>query len=370
MYDPRKVSYETLLKTFWESHDPTQGMRQGGDVGTQYRSGIYVYDAEQRAAAQASLKSYGERLKKAGHGAITTEIRDVPEFYYAEDYHQQYLQRTRTATAGWEGAAFRSFSMRIERRTTRDDSMSLRVACKSVGCSRTILAATAARTGGYCMPCVQAKERQQRAAHIRANRRDVDPYAGIDDPLQLLKIVHQPPKPDPLIRYAQPPRETAALYAELDSGQIAALVRYVHALLKKGDTHAAQDIASCLVAFVSADISSLLQEFIRFEALRPEFVFHRAAPKIRDLLTQHLARVAGRDRLLTDKLLCALAWVGDERVVDLFAGWRPNRPVGQRICTFLRISIRSKQVGSCRPIRSGAICITRSATRSLAPAPR
>ena len=204
--------------------------------------------------------------------------------------------------------------------------MSLRVVCKSVGCSRTILAATAARTGGYCMPCVQAKERQQREAHIRANRRDVDPYAGIDDPLELLKIVHQPPKPDPLIRYAQPPRQTAALYAELDSGQIAALVRHVHALLKKGDTHAAQRIATCLVAFVSADISSLLQEFIRFEALRPEFVFHRAAPKIRDLLTQHLARVAGRDRLLTDKLLCALAWVGDERVVDLFAGWRAQPP--------------------------------------------
>ena len=97
VYDPRKVSYETLLKTFWESHDPTQGMRQGGDVGTQYRSGIYVYDAEQRAAAQASLKSYGERLKKAGHGAITTEIQDAPEFYYAEDYHQQYLHKN----PGW-----------------------------------------------------------------------------------------------------------------------------------------------------------------------------------------------------------------------------------------------------------------------------
>ena len=143
---------------------------------------------------------------------------------------------------------------------------------------------------------------------------------------RVLKIVHSPPKPDPLIRYAQPPRQIAALYAELDSGQIAALARHAHALLKKGDTDAAQGIATCLVAFVSADISSLLQEFIRVEALRPEFVFHRAAPKIRDLLTQHLARVAGRDPLLTDKLLCALAWVGDQRVVDLFAGWRSQPP--------------------------------------------
>ena len=164
------------------------------------------------------------------------------------------------------------------------------------------------------MPCVQAKERQQREAHIRANRRNVDPYDGIDDPLALLKLVHSPPKPDPLIRYLPPPRKPATLYAELDSGQIAAMVRHAHSLLKKGDIHKAQDIAACLLAFVSADISSLLQELIRVEELRPEFLFHRAAPKIRNLLTQHLARVAGHDRLLTDKLLSALAWVGDERV--------------------------------------------------------
>ena len=176
------------------------------------------------------------------------------------------------------------------------------------------------------MPCVQAKEREQRAAYIRANRRDVDPYDGVDDPLAILKIVHSPPKPDPLIRYAPPPRKPAALYAELDSGQIAALLRHAHALLKRGDTDTAQDIATCLVAFVSADISSLLQEFIRSAELQPEFVFHRAAPKIRNLLTQHLARVAGHDRLLTDKLLCALAWIGDERVVELFAGWRADVP--------------------------------------------
>lgn len=205
-------------------------------------------------------------------------------------------------------------------------SVSTRVACKTAGCSRTILATTAARTGGYCMPCVRAKERQQREAYIRANRRDVDPYDGLDDPLAILKIVHSPPKPDPLIRYAQPPSKPAALYAELDSGQIAALVRHAHTLIRKGDADTALDIAACLVAFVSADISSLLHEFIRIDELRPEFVFHRAAPKIRDLLTQHLARVAGHDRLLTDKLLYALAWIGDRRVVDLFAQWRAEPP--------------------------------------------
>jgi hypothetical protein len=204
--------------------------------------------------------------------------------------------------------------------------LTTRVACKTAGCTRTILAATAARTGGYCMPCVQAKERQQREAHIRANRRNVNPYDGIDDALELLKLMHSPPKPDPLICYALPPRTPAALYAELDSGQIAALVRHAHTLLKKGDTHTAQHIAACLVAFVSADISSVQQELISVEGLQPGFVFHRAAPKIRNLLTQHLARVAGHDRLLTDKLLSALAWVGDERVVELFAGWRTEPP--------------------------------------------
>jgi hypothetical protein len=204
--------------------------------------------------------------------------------------------------------------------------MTARVACKTAGCNRTMLAATAARTGGFCMPCVHEQARQKHEAYIRANRRDVDPYAGLDDPLAILKIVHEPPKPDRLIRYAKPPRQIAALYAELDAGQIAALVRHAHTQLKKGDTHRAQDIAACLVAFVSADISSLQQELIRMAELRPEFVFHRAAPKIRDLLTQHLVRVAGRDGLLTDKLLCALAWVGDERVVELFAGWRAKPP--------------------------------------------
>jgi peptide-methionine (S)-S-oxide reductase len=91
VFDPAKVSYEDLLKVFWEAHDPTQGMRQGNDVGTQYRSAIYTTSADQRRAAEASRDAYQKALTDAGHGTITTEIRDAPEFYYAEDYHQQYL---------------------------------------------------------------------------------------------------------------------------------------------------------------------------------------------------------------------------------------------------------------------------------------
>ncbi len=93
VYDPRLVSYAQLLKVFWEGHDPTQGMRQGNDVGTQYRSGIYTYSAAQKAQALGSRDAYAARLAAAGYGPITTEIEDAPEFYYAEDYHQQYLAK-------------------------------------------------------------------------------------------------------------------------------------------------------------------------------------------------------------------------------------------------------------------------------------
>ena len=92
-YDPSRVDYRTLLKTFWENHDPTQGMRQGNDVGTQYRSGIYCYDDTQRELAEGMKATYGDALAAAGRGQITTEIIDAPAFYFAEDYHQQYLHK-------------------------------------------------------------------------------------------------------------------------------------------------------------------------------------------------------------------------------------------------------------------------------------
>jgi peptide-methionine (S)-S-oxide reductase len=103
VYDPKKVSYEALLKTFWESHDPTQGMRQGNDIGTQYRSGIYTFSAEQKAAAEASKAMYEKELKSRRYGAITTEIVDAPPFYFAEDYHQQYLAKNPFGYCGLGG---------------------------------------------------------------------------------------------------------------------------------------------------------------------------------------------------------------------------------------------------------------------------
>jgi peptide-methionine (S)-S-oxide reductase len=103
VFDPAVVAYAELLKVFWEGHDPTQGMRQGNDVGTQYRSGIYVHDATQRQAAETTRLAYQAELTAAGHGRITTEILDAPEFYYAEDYHQQYLAKNPQGYCGHGG---------------------------------------------------------------------------------------------------------------------------------------------------------------------------------------------------------------------------------------------------------------------------
>jgi peptide-methionine (S)-S-oxide reductase len=103
VFDPKQTSYEALLKLFWESHDPTQGMRQGNDVGTQYRSAIYTFSPEQRHAAEASRAAYQERLQARGYDAITTEIADAPPFYFAEDYHQQYLAKNPHGYCGLGG---------------------------------------------------------------------------------------------------------------------------------------------------------------------------------------------------------------------------------------------------------------------------
>lgn len=103
VYNPKEISYSELLKTFWESHNPTQGMRQGNDTGTQYRSGIYTYSPEQKKLAEESRDTYQQALTKAGYGEITTEILEAPEYYYAEDYHQQYLAKNPGGYCGLGG---------------------------------------------------------------------------------------------------------------------------------------------------------------------------------------------------------------------------------------------------------------------------
>lgn len=103
IFDPKRISYVDLLKVFFENHDPTQGMRQGGDIGTQYRSAIYTTSPAQKAAAEQAVKTYAQKLREAGFGAITTEIADAPAFFYAEDYHQQYLAKNPGGYCGLGG---------------------------------------------------------------------------------------------------------------------------------------------------------------------------------------------------------------------------------------------------------------------------
>jgi peptide-methionine (S)-S-oxide reductase len=104
VFDPKRLPYDQLLRVFWESHDPTQGMRQGNDVGTQYRSAIFTHSDAQRAAAEASRDAYAEELGRAGYGAISTEVAPAPAFYYAEDYHQQYLAKNPEGYCGLAGS--------------------------------------------------------------------------------------------------------------------------------------------------------------------------------------------------------------------------------------------------------------------------
>ena len=115
VYDPAAISYEQLLRVFWESHDPTQGMRQGNDVGTQYRSAIFCTSPAQRAAAEQSMRLYAAALHAADRGSITTEIRDSPPFYYAEDYHQQYLAKNPNGYCGIGGCGipFKSAELQV-----------------------------------------------------------------------------------------------------------------------------------------------------------------------------------------------------------------------------------------------------------------
>ncbi len=178
------------------------------------------------------------------------------------------------------------------------------------------------------MPCLQERDRREREEFIRKNRKDVNPYEGLSDPLEILKVKHRPRKPDPLVCLSPCPRKTEALYAELDIKRTAALVQHAAELVSCGEAEQAEDIARCLTAFTEADISPLLHAFVSAEHFASGFIFLRATPDICELLMKRLARVPEDEehRLIRDKLLSALAWIGDARVVDLFGRWRVSPP--------------------------------------------
>lgn len=177
------------------------------------------------------------------------------------------------------------------------------------------------------MPCVQARQRAEREEHIRRNRVEVNPYVGITDPVELLKIMHQPRPDDPLVRVAECPKSREQLYLELDSEQARRLRDHAVALLAAGDEQQAEDIAVCLVAFTDRDLEPLLRELVARAVFHPGFLFRGATPTIRDELVARLeAAGRGLNRLVISHLLVALAWIGDDRVVALFARWRAAPP--------------------------------------------
>jgi hypothetical protein len=242
----------------------------------------------------------------------------------------KYLRgsRVRDAINKAESFTLESMVSPSNRTALMETSLTDRVTCKSPGCENTILPTTAEKTGGYCMPCVQAKVHREREEFIRNNRKDVNPYEGMDDPVEIIKVFHHPRKPDPLIRYLPCPREAEDLYSELKANQAIALIKHAMALFSSGDVNQAEDIARCMTAFTYADLSPLLRTFISADHFYPGFVFLRANPDIRDMLLERIARVPeGHDHLLIrNHLLVALAWIGDERVVDLFGKWHISPP--------------------------------------------
>ncbi|MGJ2648576.1 DUF1963 domain-containing protein [Salmonella enterica subsp. enterica serovar Paratyphi A] len=202
--------------------------------------------------------------------------------------------------------------------------MDERIPCKNPQCSHFILPATAARTEGYCMPCVQARYRQEQEEYIRKNRKTIDAFSGITNPVEMLKLVHEPREHDPLIEWIPCPIPTDELYKKLSDDESRDMVDYAEELFDSGWQEEAQEIALCLAAFTQANLDNFLRQVINEEELElsSPLPFHRAPPDVRDALLQKVET----DDENRDGILCALAWIGDEVVVEHFNRWRQEPP--------------------------------------------
>lgn len=193
--------------------------------------------------------------------------------------------------------------------------MSERISCKSTDCERTVLPTTAQDTGGFCMPCVQKKAREKYEAHVAANKKDLNLYKNVNNPVEIIKIYHQPRKYDPLINYVPYPESIDQVYLRLDSTQLADVIAYALELLEKVEQDIALDIAIELVSFLNADVSCILKTLIPAEEYYPGFLFRSANSDIRDTLFEKLLSNTGRK----DHIIAALAWIGDDEVVSFFS---------------------------------------------------
>jgi len=203
-----------------------------------------------------------------------------------------------------------------------------RLPCRSDGCMNTILAATASATDGYCMPCVQKRKRAARDEFIRQNRRTVNLYEGVSDPVEMIRILHTPHRPDPLVQLLAPPRSAEELYASLDSTQASRLMRLAAQELKNGNTDLAEEIGKSLATLTDFSLEPMLEAWLAENHFWPSVIFRNAGSIIRDRLICVMSGVTGT--LETDHVLCALAWIGDERVCKDFLKWEHSPPAWRR----------------------------------------
>jgi hypothetical protein len=216
------------------------------------------------------------------------------------------------------------FSVKTPPSETGRDDMDDRIPCKDPHCINRILPATAARTEGFCMPCVNARKRQERDEFIKKNRKTINAYDGINDPVEMLKQVHEPRTPDPLIAWVPCPVPTDKLYQQLTAYECLRMAGYAEELFNSGLPDVAQEICTCLAAFTDVRLDNCLRKWLHdgeldfFSALP----FNRAPPDVRDALLQRV-EIDGENR---NWLLIALAWIGDEVVVERFAHWRDEPP--------------------------------------------
>lgn len=200
--------------------------------------------------------------------------------------------------------------------------MSERVPCQTPDCTATILPATAAKTGGLCMPCHQQKLAEEHKAYIAQHRRDVDRYAGVSDPVEILKLMHAPRVYDPLVQELPYPKSARQLYRQLTVAEQERMESYAIEQLEQGDEDQAELILLSLASFAGARIERGLEAMYREERYDPGILYKQASPAIRDALISRVEQDAASRNLL----LLALAWIGDEEVVRLFAGWRQHPP--------------------------------------------
>jgi hypothetical protein len=197
-----------------------------------------------------------------------------------------------------------------------------RIPCKNPACLNTILPSTAERTGGFCMPCVQAAARTERDEYVRQHRRDLNEFEGINDPVEVLKIIHRPRRHDPLVNWIPHATPTEQLYSGLSPAEQRRLAKYAELLVGTERNDEAEEIVLCLAAFTDVSPESCLRAFIACAAVGPSLAYCRASADIRDQLIGWVEKYDAK----RNHILLALAWIGDATVVSLFGQWRNSPP--------------------------------------------